>query len=453
MRRPPHRVAPCETTFRAIASLDMRSDPRQSIHPSHPCGPRAAYIHVPFCAHRCGYCDFTLVSGRDDLIEHYLRAMERELGRIEPAAAGPLSLAACGGNESGNEAPADQKAQRAGGNGRTAFRPAANRQRAELDTLFIGGGTPTYLAPAQLARLLEMLHGAFDLAEGYEFSVEANPAGLETEHVRVLADAGVNRVSLGAQSFDPKVLATLERDHRGDDIRRAVERVRARIDNVSLDLIFGVPGQTLESWAATLERAIALDPRHVSTYGLTFEKGTRFWSRRSRGELQSLPDELERAMYARAMDRLATADFDQYEISNFARPGFRCRHNEVYWKGEEYYGFGPGAARYLNGRRETNHRSVTTWLRRVYAGEDPIAEAEELSPEERARELLVLGLRRSVGIEREEFRRRTGFNLDDLAGEAIARHCLSGLLDVDEERVRLTREGRFLADMVIVDLL
>ncbi|MEX0702790.1 MAG: radical SAM family heme chaperone HemW [Planctomycetales bacterium] len=373
-----------------------------------PCEPRAAYVHVPFCAHRCGYCDFTLVAGRDDLIEDYLRAMELELSRLESV---------------------------------------------PLDTLFIGGGTPTHLSPPQLARLLDLLRRSFELAPGYEFSVEANPAGLEREHVRVLADAGVNRVSLGAQSFDPAALATLERDHCGDDVRRAVERVRARIDNVSLDLIFGVPGQNLASWDDTLDQALALEPTHVSTYGLTFEKGTRFWGRRSRGELRSLSDETERAMYAHAMDRLAAAGFEQYEISNFARPGRRCRHNEVYWKGEPHYGFGPGAARYLNGRREMNHRSVTTWLKRVFAGEDPIADAEELSPEERARESIVLGLRRAEGIERNEFRVRTGFDLDELAAEPIARHCLSGLLDVDDAHVRLTREGRFLADAVIVDFL
>ncbi|MEX0718904.1 MAG: radical SAM family heme chaperone HemW [Planctomycetaceae bacterium] len=396
-----------------------------------PSEPRAAYVHVPFCAHRCGYCDFTLVAGRDDLIDDYLRAMELELGRLD--------------------ADALPEPARSNGQG-TRERMVASRRRP-LDTLFIGGGTPTHLAPPQLGRLLDLLHRRFELAPGCEFSVEANPAGLNDEHVRVLADGGVNRISLGAQSFDSAVLATLERDHRGEDVRRAVERVRARIDNISLDLIFGVPGQDLASWDATLDQALALEPRHVSTYGLTFEKGTRFWSRRSRGELHTLPDETERSMYAHAMDRLAAAGFEQYEISNFALPGHRCRHNEVYWKGEEYYGFGPGAARYLNGRRETNHRSVTTWLKRVFAGEDPIADAEELSPEDKARESIVLGLRRAAGIERDEFRHRTGFDLDDLAAEPIARHCLSGLLDVDDHHVRLTREGRFLADAVIVDFL
>lgn len=376
--------------------------------------PRAAYVHVPFCARRCGYCDFTLVADRDELIDAYLDALARELAAL----------------------------------------PA----RFELDTLFLGGGTPTRPSPAQLARLFEILHTAFKLAPHAEVSLEANPLDLGgtdpecAEKIRVLADAGVNRISLGAQSFDAEILARLDRDHRAADIERAVACCRTRIPNTGLDLIFGVPGQSVALWHDTLDRALGLHPVHVSTYGLTIEKGTAFWSQRRSGLLVPLADETEREMYAAAMDRLPAAGLAQYEISNFAADGFRCRHNETYWTGGEFLGFGPGAASFVGGTRRISHRSTTTWLKRISAGLSPIAETERLDDEERAREALVIGLRRTCGVERSGFRARTGFDLDVLCGATLARHVAHGLVEDDGRAVRLTRAGRFVADAVIVDL-
>ena len=371
--------------------------------------PRSAYIHVPFCAHRCGYCDFTLVAGKDHLIERYLCAMELEL--------------------------------------RSLVHPRT------IDTLFFGGGTPTHLSAGQLARLMEMVLHWLKPVDGSEFSVEANPAGLDQAKIDVLATWGVNRVSLGVQSFDPSMLELLERDHRAAGVFDVVDRLKSRFNNISFDLMFGVPGQTLTLWRKTLRQAVELGPQHISTYGLTFEKGTSFWARRQRRALVPLDEELERAMYAAAMDELPAAGFEQYEISNFALPGYASRHNENYWKGLSYYGFGPGAARYVNGRRETNHRSVTTWIKRVLANQSPIGDSEQLSDEARAREAIVLGLRRQAGIQRDEFRMLTGFDLDQLAGETIARHGQSGLLVDSGSDIRLTHEGRFLADSVFVDFL
>jgi oxygen-independent coproporphyrinogen-3 oxidase len=371
--------------------------------------PKAAYVHVPFCVHRCGYCDFTLVARRDDLIGAYLEALEFDL--------------------------------------KTLGEPKT------VETLFLGGGTPTHLPPGDLERLLGLVREWFPLDTGYEFSVEANPAGLTNDKIQILADAGVNRVSLGAQSFDSGVLKFLERDHTPTDIIQAVEGLRQHIANVSLDLIFGVPGQSLERWQSSLQSALALEPLHLSTYGLTFEKGTAFWTRLSHGAIARTPEDLERAMYALAMDRLSSAGFEQYEISNFAKPGFRCRHNITYWRALPYYGFGPGAARYLSGKREMNHRSVTTWIKRLLAGESPIMDAEELSPEDRARELCVLGLRMSEGIDRQAFQDRTGYALEDLAGDAIRKHLDTGLLEQTDTHLRLTREGRFVADSIVGDFL
>jgi oxygen-independent coproporphyrinogen III oxidase len=321
-----------------------------------------------------------------------------------------------------------------------------------LDTLFLGGGTPTHLPFDALEHLLDLMNRWFRSSSNYEFSIEANPDGLTQEKARLMSAKGVNRVSLGVQSFDSGVLRTLERSHTAPLVDETLAMLHHHFENVSLDLIFGVPGQSLESWRATLAHAVSLGPQHVSTYGLTWEKGTAFWSRRAKGALAPLDDETERAMYAAAMDDLAAAGFVQYELSNFARAGYRCRHNETYWTGGRYYGFGPGAARYLGVRREINHRSVTTWMARVLSGVSPVGGSEELSPEERAREALVIGLRRTEGVVRSEFREQTGFDLDLLAHAALSRQVSRGLIEDLGTSIRLTREGRFLADTVIVDL-
>jgi oxygen-independent coproporphyrinogen-3 oxidase len=371
--------------------------------------PRSAYLHVPFCVHRCGYCDFTLVAGRDELMGDFLKAIKIELSHVEG--------------------------------------------RPVLDTLFFGGGTPTHLPPDLLRKLFELVQSRFELAPDAEFSVEGNPADLSDKTLDVLVEAGVNRLSLGAQSFDEATLKMLERDHRGNDISDCLARARGRIPNISLDLIFAVPGQSLELWRSTLEEAIRLEPTHLSTYGLTFEKGTAFWTRREHGDLTQADEELERQMYGLAMDQLDEAGLAQYEISSFARSGFRCRHNQVYWNGGEFFGFGPGAASYRNGSRILNHRSVLTWLKRTLAGESAIGETETLSPEDRARELLVLGLRQTDGIEATEFEHRAEIPLQTLAGKSITRLIEQGLLEETADRIRLTREGRFLADWVAGELL
>ena len=371
--------------------------------------PRAAYIHVPFCAHRCGYCNFTLVAGRDDLIDAYLEALQRELSWLE--------------------------------------RPR------EVDTLYFGGGTPTHLPPAQLDRLCQIALGWHPLATGYEWTVEANPADLDQATIDVLARYGVNRISLGAQSFDAAKLATLERDHQGADIARALQLVQSIDADVALDLIFATPGETLPTWAADLDAAIRLAPSHISTYGLTFERGTLFWNRLQRAALQRVDEELERSMYSLAIDTLTDAGFDHYEISNFARPNHRSRHNEGYWSGANYFAAGPGAARYVKGVRTTNHRSTTTWLRRVLADQSPVTESETLAPEDRAREVLVFGLRRLEGVDRATFSQQTGFDIDQLVGQPLRHYTELGMLLDDRQRIRLSRQGLLVSDAIWPDFL
>jgi oxygen-independent coproporphyrinogen-3 oxidase len=371
--------------------------------------PRAAYVHVPFCRHRCGYCNFTLVAGRGDLVGDYLRAIESELARLEMPRA--------------------------------------------VDTLYFGGGTPTFLAPDQLSQLAKTVLAWHPLVDGYEWTVEANPCDVDRQMVDTLAQLGVNRLSLGSQSFRASKLRLLERDHEASDIERSVALARDAHMQVCLDLIFGTPGESLAEWESDLETAIRLAPDHISTYGLTFEQGTSFWNRRLHGELAQVDEELERAMYATAIDTLAAAGYEHYEISNFARPGRRSRHNETYWSGDGYFAAGPGAARYVDGIRETNHRSTTTYLDRVLAGESPVAERETLDPAARARELLVFGLRRLEGVSRVPFATKTGFEIDALVKKPLAKFVALRLLSDDGERIQLTREGLFVSDAMWPEML
>lgn len=364
--------------------------------------PRSAYIHVPFCRHQCGYCNFTLVAGRDDLIAAYLEALAKELSWLgEPH---------------------------------------------EVDTLFFGGGTPTHLSPKELAQLFELANRWFPLASGYELSVEANPIDLNDVRCDVLRQTGVTRMSLGVQSFRAEKLQALERDHRQVEIVAAYENARKFAKSVSLDLIFAVPGETLEQWRQDLVTAISLQPDHISTYGLTFERGTSFWGRLNRGELARAEEDTEGQMYELAIDLLTTAGYEHYEVSNFARPGHRCRHNEAYWTGLPYFAAGPGAARYIAGRREMNHRSTTSYIQRVLGGQSPVAESEELSPEDHARERLVFALRRLEGISLPEFERETRYSVEQLVDGPLKKFVAQGFFERQENGLRLTRRGLLVSD-------
>jgi oxygen-independent coproporphyrinogen-3 oxidase len=398
--------------------------------------PRTAYVHVPFCAHHCGYCDFAVTAGRDHLIDLYLEALACELATLgEP-------------------------------------RP--------VESLFIGGGTPTHLSAPQLERLLEAVtrwlpptcrvgrgsaqshHSwvgggtAQSLGPPYEdleFSIEANPDSLTEEKAAVMAAFGVNRVSVGVQSFQPSALAALDRRHAPEHVARAVEAARRHVPVVSFDLIFGAPGSTPAGWAADLEAALAFGPQHVSTYGLTYEKGTPLWKARHRGALAAVSEDGELAMYEHAMDRLGAAGFEHYEISNFARPGFRCRHNERYWANEAYFGFGVGAARYVGGVRELNVRDTQLYVRKALSGEPTAFQREELAPRARAFETMATQLRRAEGIDRARFREQTAFELDELAPAALALLAENGITTDDGRAVRLTRRGKCVADAAVAELL
>ena len=371
--------------------------------------PRAAYVHIPFCAHHCGYCDFAVSVGRESLMPLYVEALGVEMARLETP------------------------------------RP--------VDTIFIGGGTPTHLPTAELGRVLDAIRRWLPLNPGGEFSVESNPESLSAEKCRLLAESGVTRVSAGVQSFQPHLLKALDRVHRYEQIPQAIDAVRGAGLDLSLDLIFAAPGATPTDWERDLEAALAHRPEHISTYGLTYEKGTALWKDRERGRLVPVAEDDELAMYEFAIDRLADAGFEQYEISNFARPGHRCRHNGHYWANEAYHGFGVGAARYVEYRRELNVRNTDDYIRKVLAGESATFQSEVLTPLHRGYETLAVQLRRAEGIRFAAFETQTGFAVDALVGPRLPDLIARGFLIRDEAGFRLTRAGQRLADAIVEDLL
>lgn len=372
--------------------------------------PRAAYLHIPFCAHKCGYCDFASVAGQDELADRYLSALEIEISR---------SLEA----------------------------------QANVETIFVGGGTPTRLTAAQLEHFFQVVNRYFRLSETGEWTVEANPGTLDATKVDVLKSHGVTRVSLGAQSFNDNALKALERNHNPADVFRSVELVEKAGLDWSLDLIFAAPGSSLEIWRDDLKTVLKLGPRHLSCYGLVFEKGTALWKQLQSGQVAAVDEEIEAEMYELTIDLLASAGLSQYEISNYARPGYECRHNMVYWANDAYYGFGLGAARYVNGLRATNIRDLPGYIRRMEEGQDATGPSERLTPLERAHETAALMIRRvALGINRPDFYQRTGLDLDEMAGAAIQKHISGSLISDDGATIRLTRRGVLLGDLVAADL-
>jgi oxygen-independent coproporphyrinogen-3 oxidase len=371
--------------------------------------PRHAYVHVPFCRHRCGYCDFSLVAGRDDLIDRYFAALAVELERV--------------------------------------------RKPLDLDTLYLGGGTPSHLGPDGLRRLFDLLHVKLRPVAGAEVSIECNPEDVTAALAEAALACGVTRASLGAQSLDAATLRALDRSHAADDVRRAVALLGERGLAVNVDLMTAAPGQSLDAVERDLDAAIAIGPQHVSVYCLTWEKGTAFEGLRRTGALAAADEGDERAMFEAAIDRLEAAGYEHEEVSNFARPGHRCRHNEAYWDCRPWEAFGPGAARFDGRTRITNHRSPVTWMNRVLTGDDVTGDVDAMDAEAAARERLVVGLRRRAGVERAAFRAASGLDLDDLAAPAITRWVVQGLATDDGATIRLTRAGLLVSDSLWADVL
>lgn len=375
---------------------------------------RSIYLHVPFCRALCGYCDFYKEVFDGQRVAPLVDALLRELDAY------------------------------------TAM------LRVHAHTIFVGGGTPTTLPVSELTRVLRAMAAcaAATQPDALEFTVEANPATVTPEVAAALRDCGVNRVSIGAQSFQPGELRILERTHHPPQVRQTVETCRAAaIHNINLDLIFAIPGQTLESWRNNLDEAVALRPDHISAYALTYEQGTRMTQQLDAGRIRRCDGDLEAEMYLATIDTLAAAGYQQYEISNFALPGRECRHNLAYWRNMPYLGIGPSAAGHVAGVRYKNVPDTAQYVRAVAAGRLPRVEEESLSPERRAREAAMLALRLNEGIHRKSFAAQYECAMDELFAPAIEKHQALGLLEADENTVRLTRAGLLVADSVIADFL
>lgn len=369
------------------------------------------YIHVPFCASKCGYCDFySLACPSDDSsMGRYLDTLTLEASR----------------------------------------RP----EGFEAGTIFIGGGTPTHLRASDLARLLAVARGAAGGGAVEEWTVEANPGTLTPEKLETLRAAGVDRLSIGAQSFDPARLAALGRRHGPDDIRAAVRTARAAgISRISLDLIYAQSGQTAADAVSDARQALALEPEHLSLYALTVEEGTPLHERVAAGAVTPPDGDEARRQYDRLCEEMEAAGWPAYEISNFARPGAECRHNLLYWTGGDYLGLGPAAHSHLSGARRANRASLDAWGEAVRGGRPATALDERLPPDRKARETLICALRLCGGLETAAFHNRTGIDPDLLCGGELTALEREGLIERHGSVLRLAPSARFISDAVFARL-
>jgi len=383
-------------------------------------GALGIYVHVPFCARRCGYCDFNTYTATE-------LGGTSGLGNQESYADSAI-------------AELDLAADALAGHGRA--RPTS--------TVFFGGGTPTLLPPADLARMLTAIRERIGLEAGAEVTTEANPDSVDAASLRALAQAGFTRVSFGMQSAVPHVLAVLDRTHRPERVGRAVGWARDACLGVSLDLIYGAHGESLADWRASLEAAVAMEPDHISAYALVVEAGTPLARRVARGELGAPEEDDLAAKYEVADDVLTGAGLGWYEVSNWARtPQDACRHNVGYWRGDDWWGIGPGAHSHLAGRRWWNVKHPRTYAARLAAGSSPVDGEELLTPEQRYTERVLLGVRLAEGLPIEQLDAAGRSAVAGLVGDGLA----DGAVAIRERRLVLTRRGRLLADAVVRALL
>ncbi len=378
--------------------------------PDRPAPLGSLYVHVPFCRSRCRYCDFCSTVYQGDLAEQVTSATLAELARRRDLLSTPL------------------------------------------ETAYVGGGTPTVLAEEDLKRLLS----AVGTCCGYqtEFTVEANPDSLTDSTLGVLAEAGVNRLSVGVQSFTDSALEALGRAHTASGAAEAIGRaVAAGVGNISLDLMYGIPGQSVAEWRQSVRAAIDIGADHASCYGLSFEPGTLLAEDLAAGRVSRATDELQRECYYAAIDMLAAGGLEAYEISNFARPGRQCRHNLTYWHNAPYLGIGPSAVGYVAGVRQANTPDLREYVDRVAAGRSPAVSAERLTGRRLMAETLMLALRLRQGVDRRQFTRR--FGVDPVAAfpHPIRRHAEMGTLELSADRLAVAETALFVSDSIFADIL
>ena len=365
--------------------------------------PTSAYVHIPFCTQICYYCDFSKVFIKNQPVDSYLEHLIEEYHSYDIK---------------------------------------------KLRTLYIGGGTPTALSARQLAFLLEKLTDKLDLSYLEELTIEANPGDLDQEKIAVLKDSPVNRVSLGVQTFNDRMLKQIGRSHSEKDIYENIANLKkAGFDNISIDLIYALPKQTMEDVKTNVAKAIALDIPHMSLYSLILENHTVFMNRMRRGKLPLPKEDLEAEMFEYIIAELEKAGFEHYEISNFSKPGFESCHNLMYWDNAEYYGIGAGASGYVDGVRYKNHGPIRHYLQAVEAGNARVQE-EVLTLKEKMEEEMFLGLRKKSGVSKKLFEEKFGLSFEDQYGDVVSELTEQGLLVPDRDIVRMTKQGLFLGDKV-----
>jgi len=368
---------------------------------------KAAYIHIPFCEHICYYCDFNKVFLKGQPVDEYIEALLKEMR---------LQL---------ERTPVNQ-----------------------LETIFVGGGTPTVLNETQLDRLCNGIRSILPFQNG-EFTFEANPGDLSEEKLRILHEYGVNRLSFGVQSFNNELLKKIGRTHTSDDVFETLTKAeKAGFENISIDLMYALPGQTEDDFRNSLRTALELNLPHYSSYSLIVEPKTVFYNLMRKGKLHLPSEDAEAKMYDILITEMERHGLHQYEISNFAKPGFESKHNLVYWDNEEYFGFGAGAHSYVERVRRSNCGPVKKYLSRLENDELPIFDQHKLTKQEMMEEEMFLGLRKNEGVSLVHFKEKYNENVLDVFGNAISEMVERKLLEVTDNRIKLTKEGRFIGNEV-----
>jgi oxygen-independent coproporphyrinogen III oxidase len=366
------------------------------------------YIHIPFCLRKCAYCDFNSYPDKPHLIDSYITAVLKEICNLK------------------------------------------SQISSHVSTLYFGGGTPSLVFPEHISKLILALTNK---PQEIEITLEANPGTIDLEKLKQYKQAGVNRISLGIQSFDDLVLKSMGRIHQVSDNFAGYQAARdAGFDNISIDLIFGYPNQTLESWKETVKQTLALRPEHISSYGLTIEPETRLFQEMQIGKVQPLEEEIELEMYQYVIARFKQAGYIHYEISNFAMPGRECRHNMNYWNDSDYLGFGAGAHSYLNGERFWNLDSPEEYIQRIKDGQSPRAGSERLEGKRKMAEYSMLSLRTIQGLELSKFQQKFQQEFQDVFKSELPSLFDSGLLEQDTRFIKLTEKGILLSNEVFSNL-
>ncbi|WP_249659435.1 radical SAM family heme chaperone HemW [Lysinibacillus fusiformis] len=376
---------------------------------------RGVYIHIPFCHQICNYCDFNKFYFKNQPVDEYIEALGKEM------------------------ALATQK------------NPESFRH---IETIFLGGGTPTALSPQQLDKLLTLIRTYIPMNCVTEFTSEANPDELSAEKLQVLFEGGVNRLSMGVQSFDQGLLQKIGRTHSNEHVYETIALAKKiGFQNISIDLMYGLPGQTMAQWKDSLEKALALDLPHFSAYSLIVEPKTIFYNQYAKGKLLLPTEDLEADMYDVLMQQMELHGLQQYEISNFAKPGYHSEHNKIYWDNDEYAGFGAGAHGYLAGVRYSNHGPLKKYMETVFAGELPIVHEHEVSQAEKREEQMFLGLRKTEGVKHKIYEEKLKVPIVAHYDSVLKELVSKGLLEHDDVGVRLTRKGRFVGNEVFQQFL